>query len=65
MNGRSRTRCSVALDRSSGAQTLNLAFNARSYCPGSGLCLNVVRKATPSNIKGMFKMTRVIPIITS
>jgi hypothetical protein len=55
----------VALDRSSGAQTLNLAFNVRSYCPGSGLCLNVVRKATPSNIKGMFKMTRVIPIITN
>lgn len=55
----------MALDRSAGAQTRNLAFNARSYCPGSDLCLNGVRKATPSNIKGMFKMTRVIPIITN
>jgi hypothetical protein len=58
-------RFPVALDRSAGAQTRNLAFNVRSYCLGSELCLNVVRKATPSNIKGMFKMTRVIPIITN
>ncbi len=55
----------MALDRSTGAQKRNLAFNVRSYCLASDLCLNVVCKAMPNNIKGMFKMARVIPIITN
>lgn len=42
-----------------------LALNVRSYRASSDFCFDVVRRAMPSSIKGMFNMTRIVPIITN